>query len=530
MVKKNKKEPKKEQTIAHWSDYFTDQLIQMKGDKKEYVLEAGITPSGVVHAGNFREVITADLIRRALEKRGKKVRFLYIWDDYDVLRKVPKNLPKQDLIEKNLRKPVFKVPDVFGCHQSYAKHFEKIFEQEMELMGIKAEFVYQQKEYQACKYAEEIKIALEKTEKIKEILNRFRAEELTEDWFPIFVFCEKCDKDTLKELKWKGGYSLSYRCECGHEDTFDFRKKGIVTLRWRVDWPMRWHKNKVDFESAGKDHFAAGGSIDTARVIQKEIYGTEPPFGFPYEWISLKGGKQIHSSTGNVVTVTELLEVYEPEIVRYLYAGTRPNREFSLSFDADVINIYEAFDKAERIYFGLEKVDEKEEEKSKVAYELSYLGKIPKNIPYQPGFRHLTTLLQLYNLEVGKVIDYFEKELKKEHDKKRLRLRAECAKNWLQKYAPGEFRFTVQERCQVTLGKEERKILRELAKRLKEKKWNEIELHEEFYVLCTNYNFPVKEFFKTAYRVLINKERGPRLASFILEIGKEKVAELFEKA
>ena len=75
----------------HWADLTAERVIREKGNKKQYVCAAGITPSGIVHIGNFREIITVDLVKRALEKRGKKVRFIYSWDDYDVFRKVPKN-------------------------------------------------------------------------------------------------------------------------------------------------------------------------------------------------------------------------------------------------------------------------------------------------------------------------------------------------------------------------------------------------------------------------------------------------------
>lgn len=513
--------------LVHWTDVGAENIIRKRGNKKHYVVESGITPSGVVHLGNFREAITQDLVKCALEKRGKKVTYLYVWDDYDALRKIPKNLPKQKLIKENLRMPVSLVPDPFGCHKSYAEHFEKQFEEENKRVGIEARFVYQYKEYHTGKFAEEIRIALENTEKIKRILNQYRKEPLAKDWLPIFVFCGKCNKDTITSLKWNGDYTITYACQCNHSETIDFRKKHLVTLRWRVDWPMRWHKNKVDFESAGKDHFAAGGSIDTGRQIQKEIYGTEPPFGFAYEWIGIKGKGQFASSLGNVITLSEMLEIYEPEIVRYLFAGTRPNREFSISFDTDVLAIYEEFDKCERTYFGLGDINDKKAEKLKIAYELSYLGKIPKTIPYQPSFRHLTTLLQINNFNMGKVIGYFENELKNEHDKKRLRSRAECAKNWIQKYAPEEFKFSVKEKSKVKLSKKEKKVLHQLADRLLEKEWTDIDLHEEIYILCKNNDFPTKDFFKTAYQVLINKERGPRLAAFILEIGRKKVAELF---
>jgi len=86
----------KEQKSYHWTDVAADNIIRQKGDKETYTVASGITPSGVVHIGNFREIITVDLVKRALEKKGKKVRFIYSWDDYDVFRKVPKGMPKQE--------------------------------------------------------------------------------------------------------------------------------------------------------------------------------------------------------------------------------------------------------------------------------------------------------------------------------------------------------------------------------------------------------------------------------------------------
>ena len=84
---------------VHWADLTADRLIRQE-DKETYTLASGITPSGVVHFGNFREVMTTELVARGLKKRGKKVRFIFSWDDYDTFRKVPANLPKQDELAK----------------------------------------------------------------------------------------------------------------------------------------------------------------------------------------------------------------------------------------------------------------------------------------------------------------------------------------------------------------------------------------------------------------------------------------------
>ena len=89
--------------LCHWADQQAERIIKQKGDLDLYTCASGITPSGTVHIGNFREIITVDLIVRALRDRGKNVRFIYSWDDYDVFRKVPGNMPKPEVLEKYLR-------------------------------------------------------------------------------------------------------------------------------------------------------------------------------------------------------------------------------------------------------------------------------------------------------------------------------------------------------------------------------------------------------------------------------------------
>ena len=60
----------------HWADVAAAKIIQTWGDKDKYTVASGITPSGTVHIGNFREVITVEFVRKALESLGKKVRFI----------------------------------------------------------------------------------------------------------------------------------------------------------------------------------------------------------------------------------------------------------------------------------------------------------------------------------------------------------------------------------------------------------------------------------------------------------------------
>ena len=535
---KEEKQPKKKSAgikppfpLYHWADVTAHKVICEKGDKDKYTIAAGITPSGVVHIGNFREIITNELVKRALEYRGKKVRFIYSWDDFDVFRKVPKGMPQQESLHKELRKAIVDVFDPYKKEESYARNNQIPVEEDVKEVGINCEFIYQAKAYRAGRYAKGIKHALQHTEKIKGHLNKHRKEPLADDWLPVAVFTKEDGTDKVENLRYDGEWTVSYETKSGKTESINFKEGGDVKLKWRVDWPMRWDFEHVDFEPGGKDHSTKGGSYDTGKDIVKDLWSRDAPTYVMYDFINVKGQSgKMSSSKGNVMTVRDVLKVYSPELLRYLFAGTRPNTEFSISFDVDVFKVYEDFDKCERIYFGIEKIkNEKETTKQKRIYELSVPHKVPESMPYQPGFRHLTTFLQIHELDVEKVVQRMGAELVNDFDKNRLRERAECAKYWLQHYAPNEFIFVVQEQCQVTIVNEEQKILHELAEKLREREWTDRDLHEEIYILCTNHQFPHKDFFKLAYSVLINKEKGPKLASFILEIGRERVADLFAK-
>lgn len=489
----------------HWADQVAKKVIAVKGDKKTYTIASGITPSGTVHIGNFREIITTDLVGRALRRSGKEVRFIYSWDDYDVFRKVPKNMPKQELLAQYLRKPIVDTPDPFDCHESYARHHEVEIEEAISKVGVQVEFIYQSKMYRACKYAEALKHALQHKEEIRQILNKAKADgtTLSDDWLPVAVFCEQCNKDTTKVESYDGKYGLTYSCVCGYRDTVDFRKKGIAKLPWRTDWPMRWNYEKVDFEPGGKDHSTPGGSFDTGKEIVK-LWKWEAPVYHMYDFVIIKGaGGKISSSKGNVITLPDVLEIYEPEIVRWLFAGTRPNAEFAISFDLDVIKIYEDFDKCERIYYDEQPAgNEKDLANQKRIYELSCLGEPQKKKPFQPSFRHLTNVLQCNNLDIGKSIGYYEHQLKDPYDRQRLHRRAQCAINWLKKYAPDDFKYIIQDHVlpevKAKLTPAQKQALHDVARALNERTWNDKDLHEEFYIIMKNHDLDMQQFFNAA--------------------------------
>lgn len=518
---------------VHWADINADKIIRKHGEKEPYVCASGITPSGTIHIGNFREIISVDLVVRALLEKGKKVRFIYSWDDYDVFRKVPANMPNREVLETYLRKPITLVPDPEGKEESYARAHEKELESLLHLVGIDPEYIYQANRYRSSVYADGIRKALEKKAEIKAILDDHRSSPLSEDWWPVSVFCTSCMKDTTRITGWDGGWGVSYECgSCNNNETVDLRETSAVKLPWRIDWPMRWKEEGVDFEPAGKDHHSEGGSFDTARKIVSGVYDGVAPVTFQYDFISIKGrGGKISSSSGEVVSLRDVLEVYQPEIIRYLFAGTRPNAEFAISFDLDVLKIYEDYDKCERIYFGAEDVGEKRREKEKRIYELSQVNGVPEQMPLQIPFRHLCNLLQIHGGDTEKVSTLFG-DLSEEQ-LRRLLERAECGWNWITRFAPEDFRFTLKSSGEEPedVSEKERTALKLLSSLVGNglDELDEKGLSEKIYGIAEEVSLMPADFFRIIYKALIGKEKGPRLSNFILTAGSEKITAILNK-
>jgi lysyl-tRNA synthetase, class I len=246
----------------------------------------------------------------------------------------------------------------------------------------------------------------------------------------------------------------------------------------------------------------------TGKEIAKKIYDYEAPMYVMYDFVSVKGmAGKISSSKGNALTLDEVEEVYEPEILRYLFVGTRPSKGFEISFDNDVIKIYDDYDELERKYYSGE-ADEQE----KKIYEFSRL-KVGKKKPEKISFRHLVTLVQ-----TGKT-----KNLNGAN-----KIRAEKVANWIEKYAGDDMRFKIQDDIEISLTENEKKALKILREKLKERNYNEDELLNEFYGIVQQVGIQPKDFFGAAYGAIIGKTKGPRLAALILA-AKEKIIKLLGK-
>jgi lysyl-tRNA synthetase, class I len=499
---------------VHWSEIFADKVLKEFPDLELYTTAAGISPSGIVHFGNFRDVITSYAVYEALKKRGVKSRSIFSWDNFDRFRKVPANVPEE--WKKYIGMPLSKVPSPEPGFNSYADYFQKPFEEAMEELGINLEYINQTEQYESGRYDDQIFFALKKRKEIAEIMLSFMSEkgkaeagikedEYKDTYFPISVYSEFTGKDATKILEYDGQTSVTYLCvETGKTSTVDLSKNRLAKLAWKIDWPMRWGEEKVVFEPGGHDHASPGGSFDVASVIADKIFNFKKPVFTEYKFVGLQGGgAKMSGSKGNAVSPKELLQIYEPELLKWLYQRKLPNQAFSLAFDTEIYRQYDEYDRE----------------------------KDSKAIP----FKQAVALGQIAQWNEDKVLDLV-KDLKADYSEQSIKARLPKAKNWLEKYNPEEavkLRESVNAKYLQNLDAKSTEQIKKLRQEL-EKEYSSVEELEQLVysipkdpTLTDKENAPAqKTFFKHLYNLLIGKDAGPRLSTFLWAVDRERVLQL----
>lgn len=523
----------------HWSEEIAQKIIERNPDKPEYVCAAGISPSGSIHIGNFRDIATSYFVVKALRKMGKKARLLFSWDEFDRLRKVPVNVAAvTEGFEANIGKPYVDAPDPFGCCESYAKHFQNEFEASIKKFGIDMDYRYQAHEYRSGRYAEHVIHALKNREKIFDILDSFRTQDATEEerknYYPVGIYCAHCGKDTTKITSLSEDcLTAEYECECGHKGSFNFETDFNCKLAWKIDWPMRWMVEGVDFEPGGKDHASPTGSYQTSRIIAKEIYGYEAPLFQGYEFIGIKGttGK-MSGSSGLNLTPDTLLKLYDPEIILWLYSKTEPTKAFNFCFDDEILRQYFEFDRMMNAYVT-GKADE-------------HIASIMEGALIE-GRRAETVSMQLL-VSLGSIVDFNVPMLETVFDKigtpykyEEFKERLDRAKFWLEQCSPesvNKLRETRNFEVYAELDEQEKQAVKMLFDYLSTEGYTLDDLNAELYAIPKRiYGEDMDQkvlkgiqgkFFKNVYRLLIDKEQGPRLYLFLFAVEKDRYVKLLD--
>lgn len=535
-----------------WSDEIASLILERKKynhiDKKivlpkTFVIKSSTSISGVPHIGNASDVIRNDAVVRSLKERGADVKFIWVAEDMDALRKVPAGIPKS--FDNYLGMPVADIPCPEGCHKTYTEHFCTKFVESLKNFGTYPEHLSTSKEYRAGNFSKWIKIIFENLDEVKEILNKSRKIPLPEDWNPWKPVCENCGKlMTTKVIGMDNGI-VKYSCEdyqfkpfeeeaytklkgCGFKGESDMKNGKLL---WRVEWGMLWAYWKVIFEAAGKEHFMPGGSFWSAGEICEKLFDWPEPYPGknyiqPYEYLTVSG-KKMSASIGNVVATWEWPTFAPPQILRMIFLK-RPNRVRDFSYEY-IPKYVDEFYKLQRIYFDKEEDDK--EDFSKRLYVMSEV-EVPEKMPAQISFDYAALVSQLVPKEkmLEKAIELFKStgHLKKVEDENRIKEILSMAKNWAERYGGETYKIKILEKApKEELSEKQKQALKILANDLKNDLTEE-ELYKRFFEIKKEIEIDSKDFFKAIYLVLLGKPWGPRLAPFILIIGREKVRKLLE--
>ena len=494
----------------HWADAIAEELINIRKDHK---IATGITPSGPIHIGNLREMLTADAIRRAVVDRGGKAEIIYVADTFDPLRKRYPFLPKE--YENYVGMPLSMIPDPEGCHENYAEHFLQPFLESLEILEIPVTVKKAHEMYANGEYEEVTRIALENRDRIARIIEEVTGRQLEDNWSPFMPLCENCKKLTTTKVKEFDGKRVSYICSCGYEGEVSLREGKLL---WRVDWPARWKVLGITCEPFGKDHASAGGSYDTGKRIAKEVFGINPPYPVPYEWINLKGVGAMSSSKGVVVPVKEFIEIVPPEIVRYMIIRVKPKKHI----DFDPANLLELVDEFEE---NLRLNDR--------SVQLSMIS----NIVYsEVPFKHLIVVGQIAKWDVEKALEIIERTGYKVDDVTRrdVERRLKYAKTWLERFASERLKFEIAEKVDKSVfSDDELKFLRKFAVELSEDMSAE-DIHNKVYEVANEIGMKPAKAFQAIYKAILAKTYGPRAGYFIRTLGvgwfKKRVAEILKNS
>ena len=504
---------------THWADALADAVIAQKRGESLYTCAAGISPSGPVHFGNFRDIITAHAVVEALQKKGKNARTLFSWDNFDRLRKVPAGVSES--FSEHIGKPLSKVPDPLGELPSYAARFEAPFVEALATLGIPIEYRDETALYEAGTYDSQIFLALQKREAIADILLSFMTEKgkgekgivpekYRTEYYPISLYSRFTGKDNTKILSYDGGTKVTYYCaDSKNTEEVDLAKDHIAKLAWKIDWPMRWKHEGVSFEPGGHDHASPGGSYDVASVIAEKIFSYDPPVFAEYKFVGIQGlGAKMSGSKGNAVTPLELLEIYEPELLKWMYLRKSPDQSFSLAFDSEIYRQYDEYD-----------------------LDVS-----------APAGKHAIPFRQAVGF--GQIVGWQEDKLAEllagmslSYDRESIKTRTPRARTWLNTHNPAE-RIELLEHSNDSyaqqLSKDSRARIVKLKNALSSEGRESIaDLEALVYEipkegLVGELKVAQRNFFKDVYNLLIGKDTGPRLGTFLWAANRERVMHLLD--
>jgi lysyl-tRNA synthetase class 1 len=314
--------------------------IQRKTPQKGFVLlETGYGPSGLPHIGTFGEVARTCMVRHAFQVLSDIPTRLYAFsDDMDGLRKVPDNVPNQEMLTAHLGKPLTQIPDPFGKYESFGHHNNAMLCQFLDSFKFDYEFQSSTDWYKSGRFDETLKLVLENYDDVIGVILPTLGKERQATYSPFLPICpttgvvlqvpiisRDIEAATITYLDPKTGVPVEVPITGGH-----------CKLQWKADWGMRWRAFDVDYEMSGKD------LIDSVRLSSQitQTLGGRPPECLTYEHFLDEQGQKISKSKGNGLTIDDWLKYAPWESLSY-YMYQSPRKAKRLFFDVIPRNVDE---------------------------------------------------------------------------------------------------------------------------------------------------------------------------------------------
>ncbi|WP_170397274.1 lysine--tRNA ligase [Ruegeria arenilitoris] len=304
---------------------------QKAAPEKGYVLfQTGYGPSGLPHIGTFGEVARTSMVRHAFEQISDiPTKLICFSDDMDGFRKVPTNVPMQEELKEDLHLPLTKVRDPFGTHAGFAQHNNAMLCDFLDSFGFEYEFASATDYYTSGRFDEMLLIALERFDKIQEIMLPTLGPERRETYSCFLPISPKTGHvlqvPTLERNVAKG--TIVYQEPDGEKVEIPVTG-GNVKMQWKPDWAMRWAALGVDYEMSGKDLI---DSVTQSSKICRAL-GQKPPEALSYELFNDEQGQKISKSKGNGLSMEEWLTYAAPESLSY-FMYQKPKTAKRLYFD-----------------------------------------------------------------------------------------------------------------------------------------------------------------------------------------------------
>jgi lysyl-tRNA synthetase, class I len=523
-----------------WADAVADRVEERDPDEP-IVIKGGISPSGVPHLGNVNEVMRGYYVAEVLRERGHDVRQVFTADDRDPLRKLPRTLCdlEGNLVDlgevdagalgRNLGSPYTDIPDPFGCCDSYGAHFSGIIQDSADAMDVPIDLVSTTELYTDGEFDDVTRHVLANRERAREVLSQYQ-DKVDEEYVPFNPICEECGKvtETVTSVDLESDpATVDYRCTdmdagdrtiegCGHEGTATIREG---KMPWRFEWPGQWQALGVDFEPFGKDH--AEGSWPSGQDVARNVLEIDPPVPMVYEWFTLEG-EPFSSSEGNVILVSDVLELLEPEVLRYFFAKDPSKaRDFSIE---RLDQLVDEFDRFEATYFG--EVDASEDERAFAERVYPLVVEEPREERIRLPYTFAAVLGMFDDPELREEVARKEGHIPEDAPEWAVEgalERVEQARNWARRTG-NEFDYELKRSAipdhEFDAATED--ALEELADFVAEGHGPD-EIQGEIYETAKRHDVDIGDFFGAGYRLFFDEQQGPKLGPFLDKVDREFV-------